>query len=94
MDGGSAVTGEISVQGLVRPVGGVPAKVEAARRAGLNRVLVPRENYLDRFAKAGIEVVPIDDIQQALHWLLLPAALQEKDEPAALPKEPLTAAAK
>ncbi len=94
VDGGSAVTGEISVQGLVRPVGGVPAKVEAARRAGLNRVLVPRENYLDRFAKAGIEVVPIDDIQQALHWLLLPAALQEKDEPAALPKEPLTAAAK
>ena len=34
VDGGAAVTGEISVQGLVMPVGGVPRKVEAAKRAG------------------------------------------------------------
>lgn len=44
VDGEAACTGEISVQGRVKAVGGVPAKVEAARRAGLKRVLIPQEN--------------------------------------------------
>ena len=92
VDGACAVTGEISVQGLVRPVGGVAAKVDAARQAGLTRVLVPRENYLERFDQAGIQVVPIDTIGQAIDLLLLPAGLQERGEPTALPQLPLTAA--
>ncbi len=92
IDGACAVTGEISVQGFVRPVGGVPAKVEAARRAGLMRVLVPRENYLERFDQAGIQVVPIDSLEQALDLLLLPACLQEKGEPTPLTQLPLPAA--
>ena len=92
VDGACAVTGEISVQGLVRPVGGVAAKVDAARQAGLTRVLVPRENYLERFDQAGIQVVPIDTIGQAIDLLLLPAGLQERGEPTTLPQLPLTAA--
>jgi len=51
VDGTVAVTGEISVRGRIKPVGGVPSKVEAAQRAGLNRVLVPRENYLEQFGE-------------------------------------------
>lgn len=92
IDGACAVTGEISVQGFVRPVGGVPAKVEAARRAGLMRVLVPRENYLERFDQAGIQVVPIDSLEQALELLLLPACLQEKGDSSSLTQLPLPAA--
>lgn len=92
IDGACAVTGEISVQGFVRPVGGVPAKVEAARRAGLMRVLVPRENYLERFDQAGIQVVPIDSLEQALDLLLLPACLQEKGDSSPLTQLPLPAA--
>lgn len=92
IDGACAVTGEISVQGFVRPVGGVPAKVEAARRAGLMRVLVPRENYLERFDQAGIQVVPIDSLEQALDLLLLPACLQEKGDSSSLTQLPLPAA--
>lgn len=92
IDGACAVTGEISVQGFVRPVGGVPAKVEAARRAGLMRVLVPRENYLERFDQAGIQVVPIDSLEQALDLLLLPACLQEKGDSSPLTQLPLSAA--
>ena len=92
VDGACAVTGEISVQGLVRPVGGVAAKVDAARQAGLTRVLVPRENYLERFDQAGIQVVPIDTIGQAIDLLLLPAGLQERGEPTTLSQLPLTAA--
>ena len=44
VDGTAACTGEISVQGRVKAVGGVPAKVEAARRAGLKKVFIPAEN--------------------------------------------------
>lgn len=73
VDGTAAVTGEIGVQGHVKPVGGVPEKIEAARRAGLSRVLVPRENDMERFREAGIQVIPIDTLEQALDQLLLPA---------------------
>lgn len=69
VDGGTALTGEVSVRGEVRPVGGVPSKVEAARRAGLRRVLVPRENYMQRFVGDGIEVMPIDTLEEALRLM-------------------------
>ncbi|MCL2811067.1 MAG: hypothetical protein FWD25_04160 [Clostridia bacterium] len=66
VDGATALTGEVSVRGDVRPVGGVPSKVEAARRAGLRRVLVPRENYMQRFVGDDVEVVPVDTLEEAL----------------------------
>ena len=93
VDGSAAVTGEISVQGKVLPVGGVPAKAEAARRAGLVRVLAPRENAMERFRHADIQVVLVDTLQQVLSLMLLPAALSEENADAAhLTQRPLAAA--
>ena len=71
VDGATAVTGEVSVRGEVRPVGGVPSKVEAALRASLKRVIVPRENYLQRFQGHGIEVIPIDKLEEAVEMMLV-----------------------
>ena len=85
VDGSAAVTGEISVQGDALPVGGVPAKVEAARLAGLKRVLIPRENAMERFHDAGIQVVLIDTLQDALREMLLPAEAQSPVAESALP---------
>ncbi len=95
VDGSTAVTGELGVQGKVLPVGGVPAKIEAARRAGLKRVLTPRENAMERFRHADIQVILVDTVQQVLSLMLLPAAVTEESADAApVTPQPLAAAPK
>ncbi|MEJ8547055.1 ATP-dependent protease LonB [Brevibacillus borstelensis] len=62
-----AMTGEVSIHGKVKPVGGVVAKVEAARAAGAARVFIPEENWQSLFADMkGIEVIPVSTVQQVL----------------------------
>ncbi len=68
-----AMTGELSIHGGVRPVGGVPAKVQAAVEAGARRVLVPKENDQERLHQLGIEVIPVARFAEVLEYALLPA---------------------
>ncbi|MET3290466.1 UNVERIFIED_CONTAM: Lon-like ATP-dependent protease [Brevibacillus sp. OAP136] len=67
-----AVSGEISIHGKVKPVGGIVAKVEAARQAGATRVLIPEENWQSIFKEMeGIQVIPVSMVQEGLKLALL-----------------------
>ncbi len=67
-----AMTGEVSIRGLVMPVGGVVAKVEAARQAGAKRVLVPKENCQKIFRNMeDIEVVAVERLEEVLELALV-----------------------
>lgn len=73
-----AMTGEISIYGGVRPVGGVPEKVSAARDAGAKKVLIPVENDQGRLHEMqDIEVIPIIRLEEALAHALGVATLPE-----------------
>ncbi|GAB6274057.1 MAG: ATP-dependent protease LonB [Peptococcaceae bacterium] len=72
VDNQVAMTGEISIQGRVMPVGGVVAKVEAALQAGIKRVLVPKDNYQEIFRQlTGIEIIPVDKLEECLKIALV-----------------------
>jgi Lon-like ATP-dependent protease len=61
-----AMTGELSIRGLVKPVGGVVAKVEAARQAGCKRILIPRDNWQEIFRHTDVEVIAVDTLQEVI----------------------------
>lgn len=59
-----AMTGEISIRGIIKPVGGVAAKIEAAKTAGIKKVFIPKDNWQDLFSETGIEVIPVSHIKE------------------------------
>lgn len=73
-----AVTGEISIQGLVKPVGGVFEKAYGTKQAGIKRMIIPQENAKDiPQDHLGLEILPVETAQQALEILLEPAHEKE-----------------
>ncbi len=71
-----AMTGEISLRGKVMPVGGIREKVLAAHRAGIKKILLPRENERDiddipQTVRKQLEFVLIDHVDQALEEALV-----------------------
>ncbi|WP_317952995.1 ATP-dependent protease LonB [Paenibacillus chitinolyticus] len=71
VDNKLAMTGEMSIHGKVKPVGGVVAKVEAAFQAGATRVLIPKENWQELFADLpGVEVIAVESVEEVLSLAL------------------------
>ncbi|MCX6689578.1 MAG: ATP-dependent protease LonB [Methanoregula sp.] len=71
-----AMTGSLSVRGDVLPVGGVTFKIEAAAKAGIKTVLIPRTNINDVLIeeryKPLVTVIPVDTIDEVLKYALVP----------------------
>jgi ATP-dependent Lon protease len=73
-----AMTGEISLRGLVLPIGGVKEKVLAALRAGIKTVMLPERNRRDleeipADARDQLEFRWVEDVDQAIETALAPA---------------------
>ena len=73
----TAMTGEISLRGLVLPVGGIKEKVLAAMRAGIRRVMLPARNRKDldevpAEAREKLEFVWLDNVDDAARQVLEP----------------------
>lgn len=67
-----AMTGEVSVRGKVKPIGGVLEKIEAAKRAGCTKVIVPKDNYQEGFKKIkGIEIVTVENMEEVINQVLI-----------------------
>jgi Lon-like ATP-dependent protease len=71
-----AMTGSLSVRGNVLPVGGVTYKIEAAAKAGIKKVLIPKSNIEDVLIedsyRSKVEIVPVETIEEVLENALVP----------------------
>src|SRR5215831_19304178 len=89
----TAMTGEISLRGLVLPVGGIKEKVVGAHRAGIRRIMLPARNRKDyddipEIARKEVEFVWLERVEEAVA-----AALEPKKAEAALGTVPQLAGA-
>jgi ATP-dependent Lon protease len=73
----TAMTGEISLRGLVLPVGGIKEKIVAAHSAGIRRVMLPARNRRDyddipEVARKDLEFVWLERVEEAVAAALEP----------------------
>ncbi|MBR2527738.1 MAG: endopeptidase La [Blautia sp.] len=69
-----AMTGEVSLQGGVKPIGGLPEKLMAAQRAGVRKVFIPQDNVEDlrdvaEEVREALEIIPVTEVEEVLDHL-------------------------
>ena len=72
-----AMTGEITLRGKVLPVGGIKEKILAAKRAGIDTIILSSANKKDiddiaRIYIDGLKFVYVEDVSEVLDFALLP----------------------
>ncbi len=86
-----AMTGEVTLRGRVLPIGGLKEKMLAAHRAGIDTVVIPKENQRDlrkipENVLADIHVVVADNVMTAIKTALVKMPAPQKEKPVELPK--------
>ena len=73
----TAMTGEVSLQGDVNPIGGLSEKLMAAQRAGVRQVFIPRDNLddlkdVEDEVKNALTITPVSTVEEVLQVLEIP----------------------
>ncbi|MCD5406313.1 MAG: ATP-dependent protease LonB [Desulfotomaculum sp.] len=72
VDNKVAMTGEVSILGLVKPVGGVVSKINAALKAGITKVYIPKENNQKLFSEIeGIKILAVEKLEEIIDGALI-----------------------
>ena len=66
-----AMTGEVTLRGVVTPIGGLPEKLMAAVRAGIETVFIPKDNEDDLKdvadeVKSQLKMIPVSEVKEVL----------------------------
>ena len=71
------MTGELTLTGVVLPIGGLKEKLIAAHKAGMQKVLIPQKNYerdlgdIPQEVLNELEIISVSDIKEVLEEILL-----------------------
>ncbi len=70
-----AMTGEVTLRGVILPVGGIKEKILAAHRAGMNHILIPKRNEQELMdvpddVRNQIHFIKVETIEEVLHFIL------------------------
>jgi ATP-dependent Lon protease len=89
----TAMTGEISLSGLVLPVGGIKEKILAAHRVGLRRIVLPKANEKDlkdvpEAVRSELAIVFVETIEEALEAVLFKPPDVKGSENGTRPSQP------
>ncbi|HCR85305.1 MAG TPA: endopeptidase La, partial [Alphaproteobacteria bacterium] len=71
-----AMTGELTLRGMVTPIGGLKEKLLAAVRGGIKTVLIPEKNVKDLedipdAIKNAVEIIPVSKVDEVLKYALI-----------------------
>ncbi|WP_044892928.1 ATP-dependent protease LonB [Bacillus alveayuensis] len=87
VDHTTAMTGEISIHGHVKAIGGIIPKIKAAKKAGAKKVIIPEENMQSILKDIeGIRVIPVRHFQEVLDYALVNPP-SEQNEAKTFPKK-------
>ncbi|APH69468.1 ATP-dependent protease LonB [Bacillus spizizenii] len=79
IDNTVAMTGEISLNGLVKPIGGVIPKIKAAKQSGAKKVIIPHENQQSILKQIdGITIIAVKTFQEVLDEILVNPPTEQK----------------
>jgi len=70
VDNNVAMTGEISIRGNVKAVGGINAKLQAAVQAGVTKVIIPKDNWNEQYSDYPITVVAVSRIEEVIDQVI------------------------
>lgn len=75
-----AMTGEISILGSVKAIGGVKAKISAAFKAGAKKVIIPQENYDESLHEiCEIEIIPVTNFKEVIKLAIKEDIINESE---------------